>query len=296
MSTMDGVDVLAATGRRQEAFWTFVNDWARQQVQGVLEVVLQSLLHERLQAGWNQRREQRRGHRNGFYRRGLLTPHGPLQVKVPRPREGRLDCSAVFDRYQRRLADVDRILRRMFLMGTSTRATAELAEQVFGGSLSHQTVSQLGRWLDEQLAAWRTRPLPPWYRAVFIDGMHLGARGGDQVVVVVMALREDQTKEVLGFCTGPGESCRQLLWDLRRRGLENVDLFVSDDSAAIRSAVAEVFPTSAWQSCCLHRLMGLRETIGSTEYRDEMVRQASRIFRCKTKLAAADQARAWQER
>ena len=296
MSTKDGADLLAAIGLGQEAFWTFINEWARRQVQGLLEVVLQGLLQERLQARWNQRSEQRLGHRNGFYLRGLLTPHGPLQVKVPRLRQGRWDCSTVFDRYQRRLADVNRILRRMFLAGTSTRATAELAEQVFGGRLSHQTVSQVLRWLDERLAAWRNRPLQPWYRAIFIDGMHVNARDGDQVVVVVMALREDQTKEVLGFSTQAGESCRELLWNLRRRGLENVDLFVSDDSAAIRSAVAEVFPTSAWQSCCLHRLMGLREQIGPTDYRHEMVAQASGIFRCKTSLAAADRARTWQDR
>jgi putative transposase len=296
MSTMDGADVPAEGRQRQEAFWTCVNDWTRNQVTGLLEAVLQSRQQELVGAGWNQRQERRSGWRNGFYSRALLTPHGLLRVKVPRLRDGPLDCSMLFDRYQRRLADVDRILRRMFLAGTSTRATAELAEQIFGGSLSHQTISQLGRWLDGQLAAWRNRPLQPWYRAVFIDGMHVNTRGGDQVVVVVMALREDQTKEVLGFSTQAGESCRNLLWDLRQRGLEQVDLFVSDDSAAIRSAITEVFPESTWQSCCLHRLMGLRERIGPTDYRDEMVRQASGIFRCKTKMAAADRARIWQKR
>jgi transposase-like protein len=290
------VDVPAEGGLRQEAFWTAANDWVKGQVTGLLETVLKSCQQERLAAGWNQRNAQRAGWRNGFYYRSLLTPHGLLQLKIPRCRDGSLDCSMLFERYQRRLADVDRILRRAYLLGTSTRATAQLAEQVFGGSLSHQTVSQLGRWLDEQLRLWRNRPLQPWYRAVFIDGMHLDCQEGDQVVVLVMGLLEDGRHEVLGFSTQGGESCRELLWDLRQRGLEHVDLFVSDDSASIRSAIAEVFPLSAWQSCSLHRLMALRERIGPTDYRQEMVGQASCIFRCPTKLAALDQAHAWQKR
>jgi transposase-like protein len=290
------VDVPAKGRSGQEAFWTFINEWVRQQVAGLLEVLLQSQQRELLAAGWNQRCDGRTGWRNGFYYRSLLTPHGLLQVKVPRCRDGRLDCSRLFDRYQRRLPDVDRILRRAYLLGASTRAAAELAEQVFGGSLSHQTISHLGRWLDERLAGWRNQPLAPWQRVVFIDGMHVDVLEGDQVVLLVMTLREDGSKEVLGFSTQSGESCRQLLWDLRRRGLEHVELFVSDDSAPIRSAIAEAFPLSAWQSCSLHRLMGLRERIGPTDYRQEMVRQASQVFRCPTKLAAIEQARAWQER
>jgi putative transposase len=290
------MDVPARGQDRQELFWTCVQEWVRRQVGGLLEQVLSSEQQAQLLARWNQRSASRTGWRNGHRWRKLLTPHGLLQVKIPRCRRGPLDCSMLFRSYQRRLSDVDRILRRAYLCGVSTRATAELAEQVFGGSLSHQTVSQVTRWLDEQLAAWRDRPIEPIYRVVYLDGMHVNMRDGDQVVTLAMGMTHDGRKEVLGFATNRGEQCRELLWDLRRRGLRDVELFVSDESSSIRHAVAEVFPEVPWQHCTFHRLLALRRNVGDVPHGWAMVREAARIFRCPTKLAAAERAQAWAGR
>ena len=156
---MDEQYVPADVADRQETFWTWIDGKVRQLVVGLAEMALGLEMDVHLQAGWNKRSKDRRGYRNGHYRRRLTTPHGSLSVKIPRCRSGGLDCSMLFDRYQRRIADVDRILRHAYLLGVSTRGTAKLAEQVFGGQLSHQTVSKLMRWLDGELAAWRSRPL-----------------------------------------------------------------------------------------------------------------------------------------
>jgi putative transposase len=287
------VPVAPLPHQRQDFFWGWVSRQVQTFVAGLLQEVLQAQQDQFLQATWNQRGDGRQGWRNGFYGRGLLTPHGPLQVKIPRCRRGGIDCSAIFDRYQRRIADVDRILLHAYLLGTSTRATAQLAEQVFGGSISHQTISQLGRWLDEQLTAWRQAPIEPVYRVVYLDGMHLDVQGGDVNVMLVMGLTQDGQRDVLGFAVNRGEQCRQLLWDLRRRGLEGVELFVSDDAAVIEHGLAEVFPEVPHQRCTMHRLMNLWKDVGEKDYRWQMVKEASNIFRCPTKLAAVDQACAW---
>jgi transposase-like protein len=288
-------DISVASGPQamQEVFWGWIGRKVQSFVAEVLQHVLLGQQQQRIGVQWNGRGGHRRGWRNGFYLRRLLTPHGPLQVKIPRCRQGGTDCSAIFDRYQRRLADVDRILRHAYLLGSSTRATAELAEQVFGGTLSHQTVSQLTRWLDEQLAAWRMREIEPVYKVLFIDGMHVNVQGGDLNVMIVMGLTHAGQKEVLGFAANRGEACRELLWDLRKRGLDGVELIVSDEGAAIRSAIAEVFPEVSWQHCTFHRLQGLWKDVGDKAYRREMVKEASNIFRCPTKLAAVDQACKW---
>jgi len=293
---MDGLSVPVGRRDRQEAFWTWTNDWVKRLVRDLAEQVLQLELEAYLAAGWNERTASRRGYRNGHYRRCLTTAYGALQLKIPRCRGSGFDCSVLFDRYQRRIADVARILRHAYLLGTSTRGTAQLAEQVFGGCLSHQTVSRLLRWLDGQLAAYRNQPVADVYRVVYIDGMHVDVRGQDRMVMLVMGVTDAGDKEVLGFCPSTGEQCAELLWDLRRRGLESVELFVSDESNAIRSAVAEVYPESPWQSCTLHRLMGLWERIGPTDYRKALVRQAARIFRAGSKLAAWEIAARWADR
>jgi len=293
---MDDQCVTVARSDRQEAFWAWTNSMVLSLVKNLADQTLALEMQAYLAAGWNERSADRRGYRNGHYRRQLTTPYGPVTLAVPRCREGGFDASILFDRYQRRIADVARILRHAYLLGSSTRATAQLAEQIFGGSLSHQTVSRLMRWLDAELAAYRNRPIADAYRVVYIDGMHVDVCGQDRMVMLVMGLTDCGRREVLGFCTSTGEQCVELLWDLRRRGLECVELFVSDESAAIRSAVAEVYPESAWQSCSVHRLRGLAERIGATDFRWRMVRQAGGIFRAGSKLAAWEIAACWADR
>ena len=293
---MNGLSVPQRRQDRQEAFWSWIDGMVAGLAKQLAERTLELELEARLQAAWNQRIDTRRGYRNGHYRRSLLTPHGLLEVKVPRSRQGGLDCSILFERYQRRIADVDRILRHAYLLGVSTRGTAELAEQVFGGSLSHQTVSRLMRWLDEQLALWRQRPIEPVYKVVYVDGMHVDVVGGDRMVMLVAGQREDGHLDVLGFCISTGEQCRQLLQDLRDRGLEGVEMFVSDESGSIRSALEQVYPEVSRQHCTFHRLQALRAAVGPTDYRDRMVAEAACIFRCPSKRAALDAAVGWVQR
>jgi putative transposase len=207
-----------------------------------------------------------------------------------------MDATVVFDRYQRRIVDVERILRHAYLLGTSTRGLAGLVEQIFGGSISHQTISQLMRWFDEQLARWRRQPINPVYPVVYIDGMHVDVLGQDKMVMLVIGMRKDGIKEALGFCVSTGERCKSLLEDLRNRGLENVKLFVSDESAPVLYALQEVYPLVSWQSCTFHRLSRLRATIGDKGYRKQMVREAACVFRCESLGAALDTAAAWRVR
>ena len=291
------VPVPSTRPNRQESFWTWTDGMVKKLVAGLAEQVLEWELEVYLNAGWNHRTQDRCDYRNGHYRRWLTTPHGPVRLKVPRCRSGGFDSSTVFDRYQRRITDVDRVLRHAYLLGCSSRGTAQLAEQVFGGTVSHQTVSKLMRWLDEQLTAWRARPIAGVYRVVYIDGMHVDILGGDRMVMLVSGLRQaDGELEMLGFSVSTGERCVELLDDLRRRGLEDVALFVSDESGPIRYALSEVYPEVAWQSCAFHRLHALRTNVGSRDFRDLMVAEAGCIFRCPSKLAAEDAAVAWAKR
>jgi transposase-like protein len=168
---------------------------------------------------------------------------------------------------------------------------------LFGGLLSHQAVSRLGAWLDGELVGYRQRPIAPIYRVVQLDGMHLGVRGGDQVAVLAVGLREDGGKDVLGFSLNTGEQCRELLWDLRHRGLEGVALFTTDGSGAIEGALAEVYPEVALQKCATHRLRSLRDRVGRTAAEGRpMVREAARIFRASSRSTAQEAALAWQKR
>ncbi len=281
---------------RQSVFWSFVDQQTSKLAASMAEMMLQLQLQAHLKAGWNQRSDQRTGYRNGYYRRQLVSPHGPLTIKVPRCRDSSFDPNVVFDRYQRRLSDVEAVLRHSYLLGASTRGVAQLAEQIFGGSVSHQTVSRLMRWLDGELLKWRNQPIEGHYSVVYIDGMHVNRLGSDRVVMLVAGRRPDGRLEVLDFSVSRGERCVELLAALRRRGLEGVELFVSDDSAAIGSALEQVYPEVPRQDCVFHRLSRLRAKIGPAVYRDQMVAEAACVFRCDSETAALSVAGIWRRK
>ena len=280
----------------QEVFWAWIDKSVRQVVADLAQKALELIRDNHLAVAWNQRSVTRRGYRNGYYRRQLISSHGVVDLKVPRCREGTLDTRAVFERYRRRVKDVERILRHAYLLGCATRGLSQLAEQIFGGCLSHQSISQLMRWLDDSLQQWRKQPIEPIYPVVYIDGIHFNRVGSDRTVMLVTGMREDGVLDVLGFCVGLGEQCTELLANLRGRGLEDVKLFVSDDSKAIRHALEWVYPEVAWQNCTFHRLSNLRVAIGQTDFRNKMVAEASCIFRCPSREAALDLAVAWRQR
>lgn len=281
----------------QEVFAGHLDSQMRLTAQNFIQNALECLRNQVMATAWNQRDGQRFDYRNGYYRRRLSTLHGLLDLDIPRCRNFPLDCWAIFDRYQRRTVDVDRILRRAYLLGVSTRGDAELAEQVFGGALSHQSISNLMKTLDDDLAAYRKQTIADCYQVVYIDGMYVHMLGQERTaVMIVVGAKEDGSKNVLGFCVGNGESCDDLLKDLQNRGLKTVKLFVSDDSGPIRAAIAKHYPEVSWQYCAFHRLADLRRKIGQEPYRNQMVREAACIFRCPSKPAAVETACGWAKR
>lgn len=280
----------------QEVFWAWVDRACRETARELVEWLLGRLQQEALGAAWHERTDRRTGYRHGVYRRRLTSPYGLLEIAVPRIRGASLDCRLVFERYRRRCRDVDRVLRRAFLLGVSLRDAAALGEQLWGQGLSHQTVATLMRWLDGRLEAWRQQPIRGMYRVVQIDGMYVTVGGRKRVVMLVVGLKADGWKEVLGFSVERGEGCRELLWALRRRGLEGVELFVTDDAGAIGSALEEVYPEVPRQVCSWHRLVGLWERLGPVAWRHRMVREAGRVFRCVSRAAALEEAERWTRR
>ena len=291
-----GAIVPADLEQLQEVFWALVERDVRRLVVALIEWTLGEVQRQQVGADWHERSAHRRAHRNGYYERQLVSPYGPLCLRVPRLRDGGVVCGMVFQRYRRRHQDVDRVLQRSYLLGVSQRDAASLGEQLFGGSVSHQTISRLGRWLDEELARYRRQPIEAVYPVVQADGMYVTVAGCKRVVMLVLGLREDGRKEVLGFSLGTGEGCRGLLWDLRRRGLEGVALFVTDDSGALQSALEEVYPEVPRQVCTWHRLVGLWTLLGPVPWRWRMVREARRIFRCVSLPAAREEAERWARR
>jgi len=140
----------------------------REGVKAVIEEVLEEEMTEHLAANHRERTPSRRGERNGHYTRGLITPVGKIeQLKVPRDRESTF-LTEVFERYKRMTGEVEEAVLEMYLQGVSTRKVAAITQGLSRVRIGKDAVSRIAQRLEEELSAWRGRPLELSYPYLYL--------------------------------------------------------------------------------------------------------------------------------
>jgi transposase-like protein len=161
-----------------------------------------------------QRTSQRRAYRNGSYQGSLTTSVGQIEdLEVPRTRGG--FQTQLFERYQRRQAELDASICQMFVGGISTRRVGEVIETLTGTKPSASTVSRVFHSLEEEFAVWQQRPLAAVYQYAFADGTHFTViydhEGHKMPILAVVGINSAGEREVLGFSVGEREN--QNAWE-----------------------------------------------------------------------------------
>jgi putative transposase len=244
----------------QQAFHQQLRDHIRTAVQVVMEDIMREELTQFVGAHWGESTPERKGSRNGSYRRDLATISGQIQdLQVPRDREGKFHTQ-LFDRYSRYEEQVAEGLTQMFVSGTSTHKVGEVAQTLLGVAPSASAVSRLNHSLTEQFEAWRCRPLLANFRVLYLDGIYLEVRHGDQVdptiILAVMGVDLEGNKDMLAIRACAQESQEGwmcVLQDLRSRGVSEVDLIVTDGHEGLLAALAALFTATPRQRCLVHK-------------------------------------------
>jgi putative transposase len=231
----------------------------REAVKAVLEEVLREEMTEHLKAGYRELTPTRKGERNGYYQRSLLTPVGKIErLEVPRDREGEF-VTEVFERYKRMTGNVEEAILEMYLSGISTRKIAGITDALSRVKIGKDVVSRISERLREQQRAWRERPLEKAYPYLYLDATYLKVRWGASVtnlaLLAAVGVDEEGFREVLAVEVAGGEKSEayaSLLRGLLDRGLAGVRLVVSDDHEGIKAAVFGELPGVEWQRCVVH--------------------------------------------
>jgi putative transposase len=147
----------------------------------------------------------------------------------------------------------------MYVKGVSTRKVAAITEALCGRSFSSQLVSKLAKCLDEKVAEWRSRPLGGAYPYLIVDARYEKVRRGGRVIsqgiLIAMGINSCGMREILAVEIADTENettWSDLFRDLKKRGLEGVELVTSDAHEGIRAAVARHFQGASWQRCQFH--------------------------------------------
>lgn len=242
-----------------------VTEQAWREVQGQARAMLKRSIEGLLQAERDRRvaEGQQRGekvYRWGYtVRKCWTTLWGSLeQVRVPRLR-GREEIGLI-ERYERH--GLDEILFALTVGGLSQRKVVGWVGRFFGGRLSPATIGGVLEQAQQQVEQRRNEPIPPRrYRAVVVDGIYLryrrsvshAARKG--VLLVAVGVREGGGFDVLDWLGASGESTEEyeaLFTRLWQRGLESVELIVSDGLVSVVSAAQTVYPAARHQLCLAH--------------------------------------------
>jgi transposase-like protein len=224
------------------------------------ELAMQIERERFLGAGRYERTPGRQGYANGYKPKRIDTPAGTVSVRVPKTadHDGQPFYPQSLERGRRSVRAVMLAVAEMYVKGVSTRE-AEAVMREFGiESLSSSQVSRAAKLLDDELAAWRNRPLGE-IKYLILDARYEKMRHGgivrDAAVLSAIGVGPDERRRVLGVSVALSEAevhWRAFLESLQARGLRGVQYIVSDDHAGLRAARRAVFGGATWQRCQFH--------------------------------------------
>jgi putative transposase len=271
----------------------------RQGVKAVLEEVLEEEMSEHLKAGYRELTPTRRGERNGYYQRNLVTPAGKIErLTVPRDREGEF-VTEVFERYKRMTGDVQEAVLEMYLCGISLRKIAGVTDALSKVRIGKDAVSRIASRLQEEQREWRERSLEEKaYPYLYLDATYLKVRWGARVsslaLLACVGVDEEGFREVLAVevaGTEKGAAYASLLQGLIDRGLSGVHLVISDDHEGIKAAVSGELPGAEWQRCTVHFERNILAHVPASSMAEvaEDLKAIFKVRRVKTARALAEE-------
>jgi putative transposase len=211
-------------------------------------------------AAYGERSQERVNTRNGYRRREWDTRAGTIELAVPKLRQGSYFPGWLLERRRRAEAALVSVVATSYLLGVSTRRMEKLVATLGIDRLSKSQVSEMAKDLDEQVAAFRTRPLDAGpYTFVAADALVLKVREGGRTVnvhaLLATGVNADGYREILGLhvtSAEDGAGWLAFFRDLTARGLSGVALVTSDAHRGLTEAIGATLPGAAWQRCRTH--------------------------------------------
>lgn len=226
--------------------------------------------------------------RNGTSKKTLRSDHGPLEISVPRDRDGTFEPTIV-PKNQREFKGFDDKILSMYSRGMTTREIAGHLKEIYGVDVSPELISRATDSAKELLDEWRARTLDPFYPVVFLDALVINVKDGSHIVkksvYLALAIRLDGKKELLGLWIEQAEGAKfwlGILNELHNRGVQDILVAAVDGLSGFPDAIRTVFPQTEIQLCIVHMV---RNSLKYVPFKDRKAVAAG----LKTVYAAASE-------
>ena len=232
-------------------------DFLRAVAEAVLQMLMEADAEGLIGAGRHERSPERLNWRNGYRERTLDTRLGPLQLRIPKLRQGSYFPPFLEPRKMAEKA-LAAVIQEAWIGGVSTRRVDELVQAMGLAGISKSQVSKLCKEIDERVGGFLDRPLEGEWPYLWLDATYLRVREGGRIVsvaaIIAVAVDTEGRREIVGLGLGPSEAepfWSTFLKGLVRRGLKGVKLVISDAHEGLKQAAAKVLGAT-WQRCRVH--------------------------------------------
>lgn len=266
----------------------------KQFTKSVLETALNEEMTEHLGHEKNRAPDDRESAnvRNGSRPKTVLTEAtGHVEIEVPRDRDSTFEPVIVKKR-QRRLNGVDEIVLSLYAHGLTTGEISAHFAQIYGASVSKETISRITDKVIEEMQTWQARPLEPVYAAIFIDAIMVKVRDGqvaNRPIYAAIGVTLAGEKDILGLWAGTGgEGAKfwmSVLTDIRNRGVRDVFFLVCDGLKGLPEVVGNVWPLTTVQTCIIHLIRNTFRLASKRDW-DALKRDVKPIYTAPSPTAA----------
>lgn len=196
--------------------------------------------------------------RNGRTTKTVLTDVGPVDITVPRDRNGTFE-PAIVPKRQRRLEGLNDSIISLYSRGLTVRDTQAHLSEIYGVEVSPDLISKVTDAVAAEITEWQNRPLASSWAVLFVDALWVKVRDGavaNRPVYVVVGIDFEGAKHVLGLWIGKdGEGAKywmNLLAELRNRGVSQVCFVCTDGLGGMPEAITAIWPHAIVQTCIVH--------------------------------------------
>ncbi len=237
------------------------NGLLKQLTKRLVERVLEGELDAHLGYERHQQREESiSNYRNGKGKKTVQSQTGPLELEVPRDREGSFEPQLVKKR-QRRLSGFDEQVIALYARGLSTRDIQEHLQELYDTDVSPALISNVTNGVLEEVRHWQARPLSSVYPILYFDALMAKSRHDGAVknkaVYLALGITMEGEKELLGLWINDTEGAKfwlSVFKDLQNRGVEDCFIACVDGLKGLPEAIEAVFPKTQVQLCIVHKV------------------------------------------
>ena len=231
--------------------------------------------------------------RNGITTKVLRTDQGPMEIEVPRDRNGDFEPKIV-PKHQREWRGFDDKILSMYGLGLSTKGIQANLKEIYNVEVSTELISRVTDEVKGLVEEWRNRPLEAFYPVIFFDALRVNIRDEGHVrkkaVYLALAIRLDGQKEILGMWIEQNEGSKfwmGILNELKNRGVQDALIAAVDGLTGFPEAINAVFKDTEVQLCIVHMV---RNSVKYVPYKDRksVTADLKKIYLAPSADAATD--------